>query len=180
MSLISFALDPIPWTPSEKCAGNFWESSTNRDDTPWGQRVGGWVRLPTAFPNGDALERSRITPVHGCRFAKSCGVTLFGSEPQRCQLVTTTTTGGFNSRRLHHSTHLTLRFRRTVRFAHGKPSIRENALSEHRLHGESKGPRGGAPSANTALLDFLRRRWHRRPHALCLRPAMCRQRAVHR
>ena len=142
--------------------------------------VGGRVRLPTASPNGDALGRSRVTPVHGCRIAKSCGVTLFGSEPQRCQLVTTTTTGGFNSRRLHHSTHLTLRFRRTVRFAHGKPSIRENALSEHRLHGESKGPRGGAPSANTALLDFLRRRWHRRPHALCLRPAMCRQRAVHR
>lgn len=91
------ALDPFPWTPSERCAGKFWGSSTDRDDTPRGAR-GGWVRLPTASPNGDALGRSRVTPVHGCRIAKSCGVTLFGSEPQRCQLVTTTTTGGFNSR----------------------------------------------------------------------------------
>jgi len=43
---------------------------------------------------------------------------------------------GFDSRRLHHSTHLSARLRRTERFAHGEPLARENALSER---SESKG-----------------------------------------
>ena len=40
MSRIVSARDPFPWTPSERCAGKFWGSSTNRDDTPWGSRGG--------------------------------------------------------------------------------------------------------------------------------------------
>jgi hypothetical protein len=45
---------------------------------------------------------------------------------------------GFESPLSHHSTHLTVRVRRTARFAHGGPSDTSNALSER---SESKGLR---------------------------------------
>lgn len=50
-------------------------------------------------------------------------INALASEVARHQQVTETADFKFNSRRLHHSTHLTLRLRRTVRFARGKPPL---------------------------------------------------------
>ena len=85
--------DPFAWTPSERCPGKFWGSSTNRDDTPWGSRVGG--RLHNVSTTGDDPRPRRSDPVHACRLANSRVVRRLGPEPLRHQPLTKRWRAGF-------------------------------------------------------------------------------------
>lgn len=70
----------------------------------------------------------------------------------------------FNSRRLHHSTHLALRFSRTARFAHGEPFCWENVLSERMGPAEGRSIANRRATLKTALLSRRLQNASRREH----------------
>src|SRR5690606_16746965 len=64
------------------------------------------------------------------RSPQSIAFTRVGPEAERHQALGEFRQIAFDSRRLHHSTHLPVRLRRTARFAHGGGPARSNALTD--------------------------------------------------